>query len=331
MKDRQTLFEYISYNSKEYITKNADTLDEFQNCIILGNVNWLNLNWIEGEDQQIDKLAKHFNLHPLIIEDIKLLEHLPKIDEFEGIYFSTLRMIRWNKEEKKIENEQISIVFGNDYLITFQEDFHNDFNSIIEKITKDIGKIRKKSVDYLFYRILDCIVDSYYSVLEIVNEKIEDLEDELMEASSKDHIKKIHGAKKHLDIVRKTIIPLSEVLNTSKIIEFDIIDEQNYMFFSDIRDHINHLISNYESNREILASLIDLNISNINNSTNSVMKSLTIIASIFIPLTFIVGVYGMNFKNLPELGWKYGYFIVWSIMITITIFLIVYMKKKKWF
>lgn len=217
-------------------------------------------------------------------------------------------------------------------ILTFQENNQDEFDTVRNRITKDEkSKLRKKGADYLFYLLLDMIVDNYTLLIEDLREQIDAIEDRILESPNRNYIKMIHRIKKELNAFHKSIYPLKELVNIIKFEESELLDTTNNIYFSDIYDHITSLTNTFESLREMLSSLIDLNMSNMSNSMNGVMKTLTIMSSIFIPMTFIAGVYGMNFDIMPELNWKYGYLFAWSIMMVFAIGMLIFMKRKRWF
>ena len=234
-------------------------------------------------------------------------------------------------EGNQIDYEQMSFVLGNNFLITFQEKEGDLFDPFRERIRLDQGKARKKKADYLFYRLVDIIVDNYYIVLDNIGEQIEDTEEEVHRNPSTETFRKIQAIKKELIYLRKAVYPLRDAVGKIIKDEFNLIEEDNLPYFSDVYDHVIHVIDSLETYKDLTASLMDIHINTMNTRMNEVMKVLTIISTIFIPLTFIVGVYGMNFDYMPELRWHYGYYGVWIAMALIVAVMFRYFKYKKWF
>jgi magnesium transporter len=234
-------------------------------------------------------------------------------------------------EAHYIDYEQISFVLGPNYLISFQEKEGDLFNGFRERIRLDQGRVRKKEADYLMYRLTDIIVDNYYNVLDRIGEIIEETEEKAYEEPSTDTFQKIQQIKKELIYLRKALYPLRDAV--SKILkgESSFIKEENMPFYSDLYDHIVHLIDSVDTYRDLTASLLDMHWNAMNSKMNEVMKVLTVISTIFIPLTFIVGVYGMNFDFMPGLHWRWGYTSIWVIMIVVVLGMISFFKYKKWF
>lgn len=324
----QVILELITYNREKhdkYVSNDADAL--LKN-LHKDRVNWINLDGL-NVSPIIEKIQSHFKLHSLIVEDI-LNDQRPKTEEFEDYLFVTLKML-YRIEGAEIDYEQISFVLGKNYLLTFQEKEGDWFDSFRERIRLDQGRVRKKGPDYLLYRLIDIIVDNYYNVLDTIGAQIEDTEDCIRTDTSVETFRKIQQLKKELIFLHKALYPLRDAL--SKLIkdESAFIDEENVRFFSDVYNHVIHLIDSLDTYRDLTSSLMDIYINTQNTRLNEVIRLLTIISTIFIPLTFIVGVYGMNFKYFPELEWRYGYAGIWAIMIAIAGAMIGFFKYKKWF
>ena len=291
---------------------------------------WTDVDGIHDKDV-IEKAGRIYNIHPLTLEDIMNSEHRPKIEYHEDYIFVILKMLTYNEEEEKIEKEQVSLVFGEDFLVSFQEKTGDVFGPVRKLLReKNYNRIKKENTDYLAYALLDSIVDNYYYILEKTGEKIEYLEDEIFEGDSRDIMNEIHELKKMMLVFRKSVWPLRELMSSFLKNESPVIREQTIPFLRDLYDHVVQIIETVEISRDNLSNLIELNISRNSIKMNETMKVLTIIATIFIPLTFIAGVYGMNFVYMPELEWKAGYPLVMGIMLVLALFMIYYFKKKKW-
>ncbi len=325
---QRVILELIQYTPTQYVRYDNLTIDGLLEHLQLEQVNWINIDCLH-DPGMIEKLQARFNLHSLLIEDV-LNDQRPKAEEYDDYLFFTLKML-YRIDGNDIDYEQVSFVLGNNYLISFQEKEGDMFDPFRERIRLDQGKVRKKRVDYLFYRLVDIIVDNYYTVLDNIGEQIEAIEEEVHENPSTNTFKKIQSIKKELIYLRKAVYPLRDAI--SKVIknEFGFIEEENVRYMSDVYDHVIHLIDSLETYKDLTASLMDIHINTMNTKMNEVMKVLTVISTIFIPLTFIVGVYGMNFDYMPELHWRWGYFAVLGIMMLIVIGMIRYFKYKKWF
>ncbi len=326
--ENSVLLEMIQYNDKEYV-KHADLpVTELIAHFKTNHVNWINLDGL-SDHTIVQKLGDHFCLHSLLIEDITT-EHQPKAEEYDDYLFFTLKML-YRIEDSAIEYEQISFVLGKDFLLSFQEKDGDLFGGLRERIRLDQGRIRKRGPDYLLYRLVDIIVDNYYTVLDAIGSQIELIEDEIYNESSGQEFKKIQALKKELIFLRKALYPLRDAL--SKLIkdENGFIQPQTLRYYADVYDHVVHLIDSLDTYKDLTSSLMDIHINTLNTRMNEVMKVLTVISTIFMPLTFIVGVYGMNFENMPEIPTRYGYFVVWGCMVALALGMVWYFKHKKWF
>lgn len=332
--ESKIILELIQYNEKEFSKHEDLPITELIANIKSNQVNWINLDGLD-EKSIIQKIGDRFNLHSLLIEDI-ISDHQPKIEEYDDYLFFTLKML-YRIELNQIDYEQISFVLGKDFLLSFQEKEGDLFGSLRDRIKLDQGRIRKKKADYLLYRLVDIIVDNYYNVLDAIGQQIEGIEEEIYKNSSEQQFKKIQKLKKELIFLRKALYPLRDAM--SKLIkdESGFIDPANQRYYADVYDHVVHLIDSLDTYKDLTSGLMDIYINTLNSRMNEVMKVLTIISTIFIPLTFVVGVYGMNFNteispwNMPELNSAYGYPVVMGVMLLIVVGMIRYFKFKKWF
>ena len=293
------------------------------------SISWINVKGLHEVDI-IEKLGTHFDLHPLVLEDIAHTGQRPKMEDFENYVFVVLRMLSFSEKSQEVKAEQVSFILGNNVLISFQETEGDVFDPVRERIRKAKGRIRKMGSDYLLYALVDAVVDAYFVILEKIGEKIEALEESLMSNPTQDVLQKIHDMRGETIFLRKSVWPLREVISKLENGEPALVSEKTSIYFRDVHDHTVQIIETIESCRDLVAGLHDLYLSAISNRMNEVMKVLTIIATIFIPLTFIAGIYGMNFKYMPELEWKWSYPFVWGVIIIIGGAMMAYFKKKKW-
>jgi magnesium transporter len=324
----QVILELISYTPGDYLRFDLKTVEDLIPKLQSENVNWINLDGL-SDLSIIEKLQNHFCFNALMIEDI-LQDQRPKAEEYEDYLYFTLKML-YSIEGDKIEYEQISFVLGTNYLITFQEKAGDLFDPFRERIRLDQGRVRKKKADYLFYRLIDIIVDNYYVVLDNIGDQIEDIEESIHSNSSVRAFQKIQALKKELIFLRKAVYPLREALSKLVKGESSFVAEENLRYFSDVYDHTVHLIDSLDTYKDLTSSLLDIHINTMNTKMNEVMKLLTIITTIFIPLSFIAGIYGMNFDAMPELRWKYGYPAVLVAMATVVAGMLYFFKRKRWF
>lgn len=324
----KVILELITYDPEHYDRFDTLPVDDLCQKLESDRVNWINLDGL-NDHTIIEKLQANFNLHPLLIDDI-LDDQRPKGEEFDDYMFFTLKML-YKINGGAVDYEQISFVLGSNFLLSFQEKEGDIFDGFRDRIRLDKGRVRKKKTDYLLYRLIDIIVDSYYNVLDHIGDLIEEIEEDVNNNPSPKNFHRIQRLKKELIYLRRAVYPLREAISLLIKSESGFIEESNVRFYSDVYDHVIHVSDTLETYRDLVASLMDLHMNTLNTKLNEVMKVLTVISTIFIPLTFIVGVYGMNFDFMPELKWKYGYFAVWAIIILMMAFMIRFFKYKKWF
>jgi magnesium transporter len=322
------ILELIRYDRDRHMRHDNLTADELFKEIDPQQVNWVNLDCLH-DSTIIEKIQSHFCLHALVIDDI-LGDQRPKSEEYEDYLFFTMKML-YRIDGFEIDYEQVSFVLGSHFLISFQEKEGDIFEGFRERIKQDLGKVRKKKADYLLYRLLDIIIDSYYTVLDRIGDIIDEIEEEIHSNPSNKNFNKIQQLRKELIYLRRAVFPLREALN--KIIKGEsvFVEEENLRYYSDIYDHVVHLTDSLDIYKDLTSSLLDVHMNTLNTRMNEVMKVLAVISTIFMPLTFIVGIYGMNFDHMPELKWHYGYFGVLGFMAILAVFMLAFFKRKKWF
>jgi len=325
---QKIILELIRYDRETYVRYDDMSIDDLCAQVQAGKVNWVNVDGLK-DDAIIQRLQVHFNLHSLLIDDV-LDDQRPKAEEYDDYLFFTLKMLH-RIEGSRIDYEQVSFVLGKDFLLSFQEKEGDFFEGFRERIRKDLGKVRKMKADYLLYRLIDIIIDNYYTVLDKFGDRIEEIEDEIHLNPNDRNFDRIRRLRKELIFLRRAVYPLRDALNKLVKGESEFIEDATYRYFSDVYDHVVHLSDSLEVYNDLTSSLLDIHINTLNTRMNEVMKVLTVLSTIFMPLTFIVGVYGMNFKYLPELNWHYGYVAVWGVMIAIVIGMLIFFKHKKWF
>lgn len=323
------VIELFTYNEQHYHEKVLNPIDECLSFDDKLNTNWLNIDGIHQIDV-IEKIGKKFNLHPLLLEDILNTEHRPKLEDHEEYLFFTLKMLNYDNDNNEIKYEQISFILGSNYVISLQETVGDVFDPIRKRIREGKGRVRKKNADYLLYLLIDAIVDNYFIILDQLESNSDSLEDKIFNHPSQKSLELIQQLKKNILFLRKSILPLREAIGILIKEDSKLIESKTNKYFSDTYDNILLIIDKLETYREITTNLMDIYVSGLSNKMNSIMRVLTIITTIFIPLTFIVGIYGMNFKFMPELEWKWGYPIVCFVMLVLSITMIFFFKKKKW-
>lgn len=320
----------IQYTDPGYEFAEQLTLQEAIKKIKTEQISWID---IEVPNQDIvEKACALLGVHHLIAEDILNVTQLPKFELFDNYLFYTTKMLSYDTQSDSIHEEHLSVVMTENLLITFQEGIPGDsFHELRERIKLAKGLIRKYGADYLFYHILDAVVDHYVGIMEKLRGKIDILEATSLRDPSFDIMSQVLEIKKEISRLRKYALPMRDALNKMRVEADHFIKKSSVNYFQDVADHLNYLISSFETSREMLRDLMDLHHSNQNNEMNKVMKTLTVVSAIFIPLTFLAGVYGMNFQYMPELKSEWGYPLIIVIMVSVAIIMALYMRLKRWF
>lgn len=319
----------IDYSKDLFNEMPLSKIDACDQCNEQDSVSWININGLH-DVSLMENVGKYFGIHTLVLEDIMNTKHRPKAEEYDDYLFFTLKMLHYNEETLEVENEQVSFILSDKTIISFQEKEGDVFEPIRERIRKGKGKVREKKTDYLVYLLIDIVIDNYYTVIEQLGNRLEDLEEIVLDNPPKDFLHTVQQLKRQLIMVRKAIYPLREAIGFMEKGEAKFVADDTLKYFRDVYDHTITVIDSVETYRDMLSSIKDIYLSSLSNKMNNTMKVLTIMASIFIPLTFIAGVYGMNFKYMPELDSPYGYIGVWIVMIFTALALIIYFKKKDW-
>jgi magnesium transporter len=319
----------IDYDKDNIQEKTLDKVEEAFPFKDKPSVTWINVDGI-GRLDIIEKLGGRYGVHPLVLEDIVHTGQRPKMEEFDDYIYVVLNMLLLDRDKSEVAAEQVSIILGSNFVVSFQERPGDVFDSLRDRIRTGKGRIRNMGADYLAYSLLDAIVDNYFAVLEDFGEKIEGLEDELISDPSPRTLQTIHDLKREMIYLRKSVWPLREVISSLQRCESPLIQENTRVYLRDVYDHTIQVIETVETFRDMISGMLDIYLSSVSNRMNEVMKVLTIIATIFIPLTFIAGVYGMNFQHMPELGWWWAYPAVWAVMAAVSILMIAYFRRKKW-
>lgn len=326
----------IIYDKDEFREYKNFSLDKLKGADTSGKVVWINLQGLH-QPQIIEELGKQFAIHNLVLEDIMNVFQRPKLEDYNDYLFLVVKSLNLNKTEHQVSYDQFSLILGKNFVISFQDVNEDDLiEPIKDRIRKDTGRIRKAGADYLLYRLLDQIIDNYFETLEDVGERIEDVEDELITAPSQQSSQNINILKKEILNLRRAVWPLREVISRLERNEFSFIEKSTNIYLRDLYDHLTQIMDIVENDRELISGLLDIYLSSLSNKMNEIIKVLTIISTIFIPLTFIVGLYGMNFNtskspyNMPELDSYFGYPAILLLMLIISLLLIFFFRKKKW-
>jgi magnesium transporter len=307
-------------------------LQAFEACYLFppgAVITWVNVVGIQ-QVEVLEKLGNCFTIHPLALEDILNTEQRPKIEDYGEDLFIVVKLISYNEKKDEVEAEQISLILRPHAILSFQEKEGDDFAAVKERLRAGKGRLRKMGADYLAYTLLDIVVDQYFGVLEKLGERIEVLEGRLLGDPGAATLQKIQNLKREMLLLRKWIWPLREIISSLERGDFPGIQENTRIYLRDVYDHTIQVMDSIEIYRDMLSGMLDIYLSSLNNRMNAVMKVLTIIATIFMPLTFLAGVYGMNFKHMPELEWPWGYPLILAVMALVAILMLTLFRRKKW-
>jgi magnesium transporter len=328
-KSAKSRISLIAYDQNHYLKKEIESIEEALPLKDSPAVTWINIDGLH-DIALIESIGIQFGIHPLTQEDIVNIGQRPKAEDFDDYIYIVFKMLSYRDGMDQIESEQVSLVLGSNFLISFQEVPGDVMAPVRERIEKGKGRIRRAGCDYLAYALIDAVVDHYFFVLEAFGEKIEDLEAELLSDPTPNSLQHLYAMKRDVIFFRKQVWPIRELLNRLVKEESPLIDKSVDVFISDVYDHTIQIIDTIESFRDLMAGLLDIYLSTISNRMNAIMKMLTIMATIFIPLTFIAGIYGMNFDYMPELKWHWAYPALWVIFISIFVGMLAWFKHKKW-
>ena len=326
----QARIDIIQYDTAVLKEMRDASPEQCRDCCKAPGVTWINVSGIHNIGL-IEAMGKHFDLHPLTLEDIVNTAQRPKVEEFPNYVYAVMKMITFDEGANRLETEHVSLILGDNYVISFLEDEGDVFDPVRERIRNAGGRIRSLKADFLAYALMDAAVDNYFLALERIGDRIEDMDDRILGHPQPGDIREVHRLKQEILSFRKAVWPLREEVGTLEKSEADLIRKETRVFLRDLYDHIIQVIDMVETFRDILGGIHDTYLSSVSNRMNEIMKVLTIISTIFIPMTFIAGVYGMNFKHMPELKWPFGYYLIWGVMITVALSLVSFFKRRKWF
>ncbi len=321
----------IDYDEDNAVRKVDITPNACAPYIGTNTVSWMDIQGL-GSETVLKQVGEIFNLHPLLLEDVVNVPQRPKLEDYNNQLLVISQMVRLKEDESGFDTEQVSFVLGKRYLLSFQEEELQDcFEIVRDRIRTSQGRVRKSGADYLTYLLLDTIIDGYFPVVEHYEDRIEALEDAIISNPDRDTMQEIYDVRRELLALRRLIWPMRNVLHLLMRDHHGIVSDEVQIYFRDSYDHVIQILEIIEAYRELAASLMDVYMSTMGNKLNEIMKFLTVISTIFIPLTFIVGVYGMNFENMPELKGEWSYFMVWLVMLAVAGGLIFYFWRKGWF
>jgi magnesium transporter len=325
----QTRISVMLYNDERTVEKEVVDPVHLEPLMREAGVLWVNVDAVH-DVTMLERMAKLFGLHPLILEDIANTDQRPKFEDYGLHAFAVLKMLSYDDRARQIVSEQVSVVMGANFLLSFGEREGDIFDPIRERIRHGKGRIRKLGPDYLGYSLLDTIVDNYFIILEKLGEQIEAIEEQLLDDPSRNYMQELYRIKRELLFLRKSVWPLREVIAALQHSELELIKSETEIYFRDVYDHTVQVVDTVETYRDMLTGMLDVYLSSVSYRTNVVMRVLTVIATIFMPLTFLAGVWGMNFHFMPEIVQPWGYPAALGLMLALGLGMILYFKKKGW-
>ncbi|MDL2261336.1 magnesium/cobalt transporter CorA [Methanimicrococcus sp. OttesenSCG-928-J09] len=326
----KSIIRLIQYNEAGYAEKRIHDAEEIRSLDLNGDkITWIQMSGL-WDIENVRKIGEIFQINALVLEDLLNMEQRPKMEEYDNFFFTVLKQIWFDEESKSVKDIQISIITFDKLVLTFCEEETRVFGTIIKRIKKEDGRIRKYGSDYLTYALTDIIVDHYFYVLEGFEEWLDDVEKRIIKKADKEGVEEINRLRHELSSFKKISWPLITVTEKLEKSDSKLIKKQTRVLFRDVFDHIIRITESIETDHEILTGIYDLYTTGISNRLNETMRILTVISTIFIPLTFIAGVYGMNFRYMPELYWEYGYYVCLILMAVIVIVMIIFFRKKEW-
>lgn len=324
----KTAVERFDYDEKNFFQEQQVQLTSLKNADSAGTVTWINVAGLH-DVALVERIGEAFGIHPLLLEDILNTGQRPKVDAYEGCLYIIAKMLKWEKGAG-VEVEQVTAVLGNNFVLTFLEQPSELFDGLKKRLREGNGRLRKLGSDYLTYAILDAIVDHYFYLLEEFGEAVAELEEELLSDPDSDTLQMIHRYRQEILFIRRSVWPLRELLVTLQRGDYPQIQQSTLIFLRDVYEHAIQIIETLETFRDAITTMLDTYLSTVSNRMNEVMKVLTIIATIFIPLTFITSLYGMNIQHMPGLGWRWSYPVLWLVMLVIAGGMLLYFRVKRW-
>ena len=319
----------IDYSADALEEKDSATIDDCFAYRDRPSVTWINVDGVH-DVKMIERLGAHFGLHPLVVEDIVNTAQRPKVEDFGTYAYIVFKMLRYDDEKGGIQSEQVSLILGKGFVLSFQEREGDVFNEVRERLRQGSGRVRRMGPDYLAYALMDAVVDNYFLVLERLGENLEKLEEEVLESDDPRLAARLRRLRGGAILLRKPVWPLRETVSALQRMESPLLSDTLRPYLADLYDHVIQVADGVEMLRDLVGSLRETHLSMISHRMNEVMKVLTIIATIFIPITFVAGIYGMNFETMPELKWPYGYPVVLGLMAAIAAGMVLYFRRKRW-
>lgn len=327
--DGPAILSVIEYDEQGFSERVGVDLEACLASVRGPSMTWVNVAGLH-DSGLIEKLGEALGVHPLVLEDIANASQRPKVEDYESYFFIVLKMLEYDQALNQVRVEQVSLILGDNYLISFQEDANDVFEPVRTRLRNSAGRLRKFAADYLAYALIDAIVDNYFVILELLGDEIEEIEEQVAQKPENHPLPAIYRLKREMIALRRAVWPLREVLALLQHSESPLIRPGTAIYLRDVYDHTIQIMDTIESMRDLLSGMLDVYLSVLSNRMNEIVKVLTIFSTIFIPLTFLAGVYGMNFRHFPEIGWRFGYAAFWLACGVIAVIMLFYFRRKRW-
>jgi magnesium transporter len=328
-KAERVVMHLLDYDAERLQEKEVERVEEVQPLRGGGGIQWLDVSGLH-DPALLERIGQEFGLHPLLMEDVLNTEQRPKLEDYDDDLFVVLKRLHYHPGAGEVAAEQVSLVLGQGFVLSFRETEGTLFEPVCQRIRGTKGRLRRLGPDYLLHALIDSVVDEYFGVVEAIGEEIERLEGQILDRPTPVAMRSLHRLKRELIALRKSVWPLREVIGGLERCDSELLSQGLEIYLRDVYDHTIHVIDTVETYRDMLSGMLDVYLSALSNRMNEIMKVLTIISTIFIPLSFIAGIYGMNFKYMPELEWHWGYFVVMSLMLAIALGLLALFRLKRW-
>ena len=328
-KSERTRVRLLHYDAAQVTERELEEIGDGAGLRPGTGVTWIHVTGVH-DVALLEKLGRCFGLHPLVLEDISNTDQRPKFEDYGDYLYIVLKMLHDGPTNPDITAEQVSIIFGKDFVLSFEEAEPTVFDPVRERIRSGRARVREHGADYLAYSLLDAVVDNYFSLLEELGERMEQLQGELSDSPTRAIQQRLHHLRGQMVLLRRSVWPLREVLSGLERGQSSLVKKETYIYLRDVYDHTVHVIDTIETFRDMIAGLLDIYLMSLSNRMNEIMKVLTIIATIFMPLSFIASVYGMNFRHMPELEWPWGYPLALLLMVVVAGGLLLFFRRKKW-
>ena len=320
----------IDYDENHVLERQVEAPEDCLPFRDAATVTWINVHGLH-QPEIIHQLGSYFGLHPLVMEDIVTTDQRPKMEDHDDYIFVVLKTLYHDQKDDEMKAHQVALVVGSNFVMSFQEAEGHVFDAVLNRIKNGVTRVRAAGADYLAYSLMDVVVDNYFALLERLAQRLDVLEDRSVMEPDPETAQAIHSFRRDLVFLRRSVLPLREAVSRLERSESKLIQQPTAVYFRDVYDHIVQVIDGLDALRDMVSPLLEVYVSSVSNKMNEVMKLLTVIGTIFLPLTFLAGVYGMNFRYFPELNWRWGYFFFWGLNLGVVVVMLAYFRKKRWF